>query len=330
MTLVLREDDVRAVLTMPDVVNVLDAAFRHQATSKAVNQPRSRIVMPEGHGVLHLLSAYVPGQPGRPEVAGPGLVGLKTYTASRTGVRFVVLLSSADDGRLLAIIEADWLGRMRTGAASGLATRYMAREDARVVGLIGIGGQARTQLLAMCAVRPVERILVYGRDEGRLRAFCDEMAAHIGVAVEPVARAEDAVRPADIIVTATTTREPALLGAWLRPGAHLNVMGSNWHNRREVDDEAVQRSAIVAVDALDQARIEAGDLLIPAAAGRFSFDHAVELGMIVAGETPGRTSDQQITLFKSLGIALEDVATAGRVYELARERGLGQELDLVP
>lgn len=330
MTLVLRDDDVRAVLTMPDVVNVLDAAFRHQATGKAANQPRSRIIMPEGYGVLHVLSAYVPGQPGHPEIEGPGLVGLKTYLASRTGVRFVVLLSSADDGRLLAIIEADWLGQMRTGAASGLATRYMAREDARIVGLIGIGGQARTQLPAMCAVRPIDRILVYGRDESRRRAFCDEMAARTGVVVEPVAHAEEAVRPADIVITATTAREPVLLGAWLRPGTHLNVMGSNWHNRREVDDEAVQRSAIVAVDALDQARIEAGDLLIPAAAGLFSFDRAVELGKIVAGETPGRASDQQITLFKSLGIALEDVATAGRIYALARERGLGQELDLVP
>ena len=330
MALVLREDDVRAVLTMPDVVNVLEAAFRHQARGNAMSRPRSRIVLPEARGVLHVLSAYVPGQPGHPEIEGPGLIGLKTYTAVKSRARFVVLLSSAEDGRMLAIIEADWLGHMRTGAASGVATRYMARDDARVVGLIGTGGQARTQALAMCAVRPVERFLVYGRDENRRRAFCTELAADTGVPFEPMARAEEAVRPADIVVTATTAREPVIAGAWLRPGTHVNAMGSNWHNRREVDDEAVERSAIVAVDALDQALIEAGDLVIPAEAGLFSFERAVELGKIVAGEVPGRDSEQQITLFKSLGIGLEDVATAGRVYELARERGLGQELDLVP
>lgn len=330
MALVLREDDVRAVLTMPDVVDVLDAAFRRQAAGDAANQPRSRIVLPEARGVLHVLSAYVPGQPGHPDRNGPGLVGLKTYTASTTGVRFVVLLSSAEDGRLLAIIEADWLGQMRTGAASGLATRYMARENARIVGLLGTGGQARTQALAMCAARPIERFLVYGRDESRRRAFCEEIAAHTGVTAEPVDSAEAAVRPADIVVTATTAREPILSGAWLRSGTHVNAMGSNWHNRREVDGETVERSAIVAVDALDQARLEAGDLMIPAAAGIFSFDRAVDLCNIVAGKAPARASDQQITLFKSLGIGLEDVATAGRVYELARERGLGQELELVP
>lgn len=329
MALVLREDDVRAVLTMPDVVNILDAAFRRQAAGDAANRPRSRIVIPEARGVLHVLSAYVPGQPGHPDREGPGLVGLKTYTASSAGVRFLVLLSSAEDGRLLAIVEADWLGQMRTGAASGLATRYMARADARSVGLLGTGGQARTQVLAMCAVRPIERFLVYGRDADRRRAFCNEMTERTGVTMEPVASAEAAVRPADIVVTATTAREPVLSGAWLRPGAHVNAMGSNWHNRREVDDETVERSAIVAVDALDQARIEAGDLIIPAEAGLFSFDRAVELGSIVAGETPGRTADAQITLFKSLGIGIEDVATAGRVYELARERGLGQHLDVV-
>jgi len=329
MALVLREDDVRAVLTMPDVVDVLDAAFRRYAAGEAANRPRSRIVLPEGRGVLHVLSAYVPGQPGHPDRDGPGLVGLKTYTTSKTGVRFVVLLSSAEDG-LLAIVEADWLGQMRTGAASGLATRYMARQDARIVGLLGTGGQARTQVLAMCAVRPIERLFVYGRDESRRRAFCEEMAERTGVAFEPVASAEEAVRLADIVVTATTAQQPVMSGAWLRPGTHINAMGSNWHNRREVDDETVERSAIVAVDALDQARIEAGDLVIPSAAGRFSFDRAVELGEIVAGKVAGRASDQQITLFKSLGIGLEDVATAGRVYELARERGLGQELELLP
>jgi alanine dehydrogenase len=330
MALVLREEDVRALLAMPDTVSVLDAAFRRQAAHETRNQPRSRIVLPEARGVLHVLSAFVPGQPGQPERDGPGVLGLKAYTALAGGVRFVVLLYSGEDGRLLAIIEADWLGQMRTGAASGVATRYMARQDARVVGLIGTGSQARAQLMAMCAARPVETAYVYGRDEARRQAFAEDLASVAGVPVRPVASAEEAVSQADIVVTATTAREPVVKGAWLRPGTHVNAMGSNWASRREVDAETVERSAIVAVDALDQARIEAGDLLMAAAEGRFDFARAVELGGVVAGTADARPSDTAITLFKSLGIALEDVAVAGHVYALARAQGLGQELDILP
>ncbi|WIG57619.1 MAG: Ornithine cyclodeaminase [Ktedonobacterales bacterium] len=330
MALVLREDDVRAVLSMPDTLDVLDAAFRHQATGNARNTPRSRIVLPEARGVLHLLSAYVPGQPGHPEQDGPGLLGFKAYTAFASGVRFVVLLYSGADGRLLALIEADLLGQMRTGAASGLATRYMARADARIASVIGTGGQARTQALALCAARPIARMYVYGRDEARRESFCAELTALTGVEMAPVASAEEAVREADIVTTATTARDAVLLGDWLKTGTHVNAMGSNWATRREVDAVTLERSSVVAVDSLEQAKIEAGDLLIPAARREFDFERAVELGQIVAGEIPGRTSAEQITFFKSLGIALEDVATAGRVYELARERGLGQELDILP
>jgi alanine dehydrogenase len=330
VTLVLREDDVRAVLTMPDTIAVLEAAFRRQGMDETRNQPRSRIVLPEARGVLHVLSAFVPGEPGHPERDGPGLVGLKAYTGFPGGVRFAVLLYSGEDGRLLALVEADWLGQMRTGAASGVATKYMARADASVVGLIGTGGQARTQLVALCAARPMRRILVYGRDEARRQAFAAEMAARTGAEVTPVASAEEAVRAADIVVTATTAREPVLHGNWLQPGTHVNAMGSNWHNRREVDDETVERSAVVAVDTLDQARIEAGDLIAPAQAGRFEWSRAVELGMIVAGQAPGRDEPDDITLFESLGIGLEDVAAAGLVYALARERGLGQTLEFLP
>ena len=330
MTLVLREDDVRAVLTMPDTIAVLDAAFRHQAAGDSRNNPRSRIVLPEARGVLHILSAYVPGEIGHPERDGPGVLGLKTYTAVAGAVRFAVLLYSGADGRLLAIVEADWLGQMRTGAASGLATRYMARPDADTLALIGTGGQARTQLLAIAAARALTRVLVYGRDPERRRRFCEEMGRSVSAPLTPVDSAEEAVRGASIVVTATTAREPVVFGEWLSPGTHVNAMGSNWQNRREIDDVAVERSAVVAVDALDQAKIEAGDLMIPAAAGRFDFARAVELGQIVAGNTPGRAAPEDITLFESLGVALEDLAVAGHVYALARERGLGDEIQLLP
>lgn len=330
MTLILREADVRAVLTMSDTMRVLDAAFRRQAAGEARNQPRRRVVLPEGRGVLHVLSAYVPGMPGHPEADGPGLVGLKDYSAIAGRVRFLVQLFAAEDGRLLALMEADLLGQMRTGAASGVATRYMARPDARVVGLIGAGGQAYTQALAMCEARPVEKFLVYARSIERTRTFCDALAAKTGVTCSPVEAAEQAVREADVVVTATTAHDPVILGAWLQPGQHLNVMGSNWGHRREVDGEAVRRSDVVAVDARDQAEIEAGDLLLAAQSGDFAMGRAVELSEIVAGNVAGRPHAGAITLFKSLGIGLEDVAVAGLVYALARERGLGQEIELLP
>ena len=330
MTLMLREDDVRAVLTMPDAIAILGAAFRRQAAGESRNNPRSRIVLPESRGVLHVLSAYVPGELGHPERDGPGVLGLKTYTSVGGAVRFAVLLYSGADGKLLAIIEADWLGQMRTGAASGLATQHMASPDADTLALIGSGGQARTQLLAICAVRPLKRVAIFGRDPERRRRFCEEMSQETGVAVVPVASAEEAVREAEIVVTATTAREPVVLGEWLRPGTHVNAMGANWRNRREIDDTAVERSGVVAVDDLDQAKIEAGDLIIPAETGRFDFARAVELGRIVAGETPGRRSPDDITLFKSIGVALEDLAVAGHVFALAREQGRGEEINLLP
>jgi alanine dehydrogenase len=327
MPVVLREEDVRAVLTMPDTIRVLEAAFIRQGEGLTKNQPRRRVQLPQARGVLHVLESFVPGLPGDPAAEGPGLVGFKAYTASRTGARFAVMLYSGLDGQLLAMIEADWLGRMRTGAASGVATRYLAGDGAQVLGLIGTGGQARTQALAICAVRPISTVLVYGREVDRRNRFCSELSEELGVDVEAVGAAEAAIRPADIAVTATTASEPVLFGDWLQKGTHLNVMGSNWANRREVDDVAIARSDIIAVDALDQAEIEAGDLLIPAAEGRLDLARVVELGAIVSGKVPGRSGDGTlITLFKSLGIALEDVATAGLVYALARERGLGEEV----
>jgi alanine dehydrogenase len=321
MALVLREDDVRRVLRMPDAIRVLDLTFRQLAAGEAYNTPRSRIVLPDGRGVMHLLSAAAPRQ---------GVLGFKAYTAFRGGVRFVVMLYSADDGRLLAQLEADWMGQVRTGAATGVATKYMARPEANFVGIIGTGGQARTQLMAVSAVRQVKTVRAYGRDEARLRAFCQEMEALLGSEVRPAATAAEAVREAEIIITATTAREPVLQGAWLQAGAHVNAMGSNWATRREVDDTTVQRSAIVAVDALDQAKLEAGDLVIAAAAGHFDFARAVPLGSIVAGQTAGRNTPEEITLFKSLGLGIEDVTVAKHVYELARQQGLGEELSFLP
>ena len=321
MALLLREADVRKVLTMPDTIRTLGLAFRQLAAGEAQNQPRSRIVLPEGRGVLHMLAAAAPRQ---------GVLGYKAYTTFRQGVRFVVMLYSSEDGRLLAEIEADWLGQMRTGAATGVATHALARPEANAIGIIGTGGQARTQLMAVCAVRQIKTIRAYGRDEERRQAFCTEMGALLGVEVRPAASAEGVVREAEIVVTATTAREPVVRGAWLQPGTHVNAIGSNWANRRELDDEAMTRSAVVAVDSVEQARLEAGDLVLAAAAGAFDWVRALPLAGTVAGQQPGRTAPDQVTLFKSLGLALEDITVAKHVYELARQQGLGEELDILP
>lgn len=319
MTLVIREADVRRLLTMPDAIDALDIAFRDYATGQAQNVARQRIVLHEPRGVLHVLPAAVPAF---------DAVGFKAYTAFATGVRFVVNLYAASTGELRAIIEADWLGRMRTGAASGLATKYLARDDARTLALIGSGGQAETQLLAIAAVRPLTEVRVTGRDHTRLTAFCTRLAELTGIRVVPTASAEAAVRGADIIATATTAREPVVLGEWLAPGMHINAMGSNWADRREIDTAAVTSADVIVADSVEQAQIEAGDLIIPARENQFAWDRVTELSAVVADPTQGRTNPTQITLFKSLGIGLEDMAVAARIYALARAQGVGEELRL--
>ncbi len=323
MALVLKEADVERLLTMPDAIAALETVFRQQHPSagerQALNRPRSRLQPPGA--ILHFMTAAAPGL---------GVYGFKAYTAARPGVvRFAVLLFSTEDGRLLALIEADKLGQMRTGAASGLATRYLARQDAVSVGIVGAGWQARSQLQAVCAVRAVQSIRAAGRDPERLRAFCDEMGAAVGVAVTPVEHAEAAIRDADIVITATNAKEPVVRGEWLKPGAHLNVMGSNWATRREVDERAIERSDLIVIDSKEQGALEAGDLLFPIQRGLLSWDRVHELHEVVAGVLPGRQRAEQITLFKSLGLALEDIAVAAHVYTLARERGVGEELDFL-
>jgi ornithine cyclodeaminase/alanine dehydrogenase-like protein (mu-crystallin family) len=323
MAKVLKEADVGRLLTMPDAIAALETVFRQQhptaGDQQALNRPRARLQPPGA--ILHTMTAAAPGL---------GVYGFKAYTVAQPGVaRFVVMLFSTEDGRLLALIEADKLGQMRTGAASGLATRYLARQDAVSLGVVGSGWQARSQLQAICAVRPVQVIRAAGRDPERLRAFCEEMRAEVGVPVTPAADVEAAVRDADIVITATSAREPVVQGDWLKPGVHLNVMGSNWANRREVDERTLEHSDLIVIDSKEQGMLEAGDLLAPVQQGLLSWDRVHELHEIVSGAIPGRQRPEDITLFKSLGLALEDIAVAEHIYRQALERGVGTELDFL-
>jgi len=315
VALFLREADVAALVGMDDVIDVVERGFREYGAGRAVNRPRQRVAV-DG-GTLNVMAAGLPAW---------GVFGLKSYAVTRDGRRFVSLLYSAESGQLLAMMEAEGLGRLRTGAASGVATRYLAREDAGTVGILGTGAQARTQLQAIARVRPVALVKAYSRTTARREAFADDMVQELGAEVVAVDSPEEAVAEVDIIVTITPTRDPVLRGAWLRPGVHINAAGSNAAGRRELDEEAVGRAARVVVDARDQAMVEAGDLLAPIRAGRLSWEQVEELGPIVAGTAPGRRSNEEITLFESQGIALEDVATMSLIYTRARDARRGEEI----
>jgi ornithine cyclodeaminase/alanine dehydrogenase-like protein (mu-crystallin family) len=219
------------------------------------------------------------------------------------------------------MIEADWLGRLRTGAASGVATRYLAREDARTLGVFGTGGQAETQIEAVAAVRPLTTVLAFSRNADRASAFCGRMTAKLGLTVRPATPEE--VAGQDIVCTITTSRDPVCRGVWLHEGAHVNAAGSNWAHRRELDDEAIRRASLITCDDVAQATIEAGDLIAPAKTGVLDWDKVHSLGEVISGQRQGRATASDITLFKSLGIGAEDVAFAAHVYERARALGRG-------
>lgn len=315
VALFLREADVAALVGIDDVIDAVEHGFREWGAGRAANRPRQRVAA-DG-ATLHVMAAGLPSR---------GVLGLKSYAVTRAGRRFISLLYSAETGELLAVMEADTLGRLRTGAASAVATRYLARPEAGAVGIIGTGRQAATQLTAIARVRPVALVKAYSRNPARREAFAAEMVQELGAEVVAADSAEDAVQDADIIVTITSARDPVLRGEWLRPGVHVNAAGSNAAHRRELDSEAVARAARIVVDSREQALVEAGDLLAPVHEGRLSWDRVAELGDVVAGSVPGRESAQEITLFESLGVALEDVATMHLVYERARMSGRGEEI----
>jgi alanine dehydrogenase len=318
MTLLLTEADVRSLLTMPIALEVVEESLRQQGNGELVLHPRRRVKLPD-NALLHYMAA---GD------SVHGYIGMKLYTAVRGVVRFVIPLFRSTTGEMAALIEADALGQLRTGAASGVATKYLANANARIAGIIGTGYQARAQLEAVSAVRRLERVRAFGRDPERREKFCREMSERIGVAVEAMNSGEEAVRGADILITATSATKVVLEGAWLTPGTHINAMGANWPQKRELDAAAVGRAGKIVVDSIEQSKMEAGDLIQAFADDPSRWNAVQELGQIVAGKAPGRTSADQITLFKSNGIATWDLAAAVRVYEMAVARGLGQSIPI--
>jgi ornithine cyclodeaminase/alanine dehydrogenase-like protein (mu-crystallin family) len=313
--LLLTEDDVRQVLTMEAALDAVEAGLRSLAMDEAMNIPRARVQT--DHAMLHLLGAASKRL---------GYLGYKAYVTSRRGNHFHVALYEGKTGALLALIQADYLGQVRTGAASGVATKYMARPDAATVGIFGSGKQARTQLLAVSKVRTLSRATVYSPNPAHREAFARDMSQACGIDVTPVTNPEEAARHQDIICTATTSREPVVNAQWITDGSHLNVIGSNFLGKAEIDVGTVRRAETIAVDNKDQARLEAGDFVQALEDGSLHWSRVLELPHVIVGRYPGRNRPQDVTLFKSVGLALEDVAVAGRVYEVARAAGLGREL----
>jgi ornithine cyclodeaminase/alanine dehydrogenase-like protein (mu-crystallin family) len=314
--LLLTEADVERVLTMEMAIEAVSQGLQKLAIDEAQNISRARTQT--DHAMQHIMSA---------SAKSLGFMGYKAYTTTRKGANFHVGLFDGKTGALLALIQADYLGQVRTGAASGVATEYMARPEASEVGLFGSGKQARTQLLAVCRVRKIQRVQIYSPNEVHRRRFADEMRDVCRTEIEPVPRPEMAAEDKDIIITATTSREPVLNGQWLAEGTHINAIGSNFLGKAEVDTVALRMCESIVVDSKEQARVEAGDFVPALEDGSMQWSDVHELGHIIIGRYTGRAHPQDITLFKSLGIAIEDIAVAGQVYLKAKAQGIGRMVE---
>ena len=294
----------------------VESALRRQSDGTALNQPRQRLMAgPDTHVNTMIASD-----------SELGVFGFKTYTFAGGVYRFFVMLSDSRTGDLHAIVEANRLGQLRTGAATGVATRYMARPDAATVGVIGSGFQARTQLEAVSGVRDISAAKVYSPNPERRNAYASEMSERLGLEVSAVDSARASVEGADIVITITSSRTPVLLGEWLEPGMHVNAAGGADPYVTELDDAAVQRADLIVVDDRAQAKIESGELMMTAGRGLILWEQMRELWELVSGQTLGRYRTEDVTLFKSLGMALWDIAAAKAVYDRAVAEGVGREL----
>jgi alanine dehydrogenase len=307
--LYLTESDVAELLGPADAVDAIEGCFRRMARGDVEIAPRRRLRLDEGSLADMAASDH--------EL---GLAGGKLYAATRQGATFVVCLFDSESSELVAVLEADHLGRLRTGAASGVAVRHLAQSGARTLGIIGCGHQAETQVACVRAAVPsIETVVAYCRTPERLADFCERVGAEPG-------ESHREAGAQDVVVTMTNSRDPVLRGEWLVPGAVVVAAGANVASRRELDNAVLERATFVCCDWLEQARLESGDLIEPVQAGVLDWLEVHELHEVVAGELPGRQSDHDIVVFKSNGLAAWDIAAAAAALEQARERGVGTPL----
>jgi alanine dehydrogenase len=309
VTLYLTEQDIDGLLTPEDALEAVEGSLRRVAEGVVENVPRRRLRL-DG-GALAVMSA---------SDLGLGVAGVKTYAAGRGGVSFVLVLFDASTDETIALIEADRLGQFRTGAASGVAAKFLAADGATSLGVIGAGKQAEMQIRCVHAAVPaLEHVLVYSRTPEAREQFARALGA------EAVEGAQEAGGQ-DVVVTITTSRDPVLRGEWLRPGALVCAAGANRPQARELDNAALQRAAFVCCDSVDDAKIESGDLIEPVQQGVLDWLEVHELAEVVSGQVQGRQSADDIVVFKSNGIAAWDVAIGAAAVARARERGIGREL----
>lgn len=329
MPLLLTRKDVQSVLTMDEAIAAVEEGFRQLALGRVVMPQRTVIPIPDHHGIHLGMPAYVGGGDDGGSLAlkvvtvyhdNPLKYGLPTTIGT-------LLLNDPRTGALIAIMDAGFMTAMRTGAASGVATKYLARDDARSVGVFGAGVQARAQLMAVCAVRNIECATVYDVNAELRATYAVEMSRQLSLPVEAVDDPRVCVRN-DVIVAASSSGTPVFEGAWLEPGTHINGIGSHTPGTREIDTETVRRAKVVP-DLVSACLAEAGDLIIPLQEGAITQDrfHA-SLGEVVAGLKPGRESAEEITFFKSVGLAVQDAVTASRVYQLAQAAGVGARIEI--
>ncbi len=324
--LILTERDIPSLLPMRECIDVMAEALAALARGNVTMPLRTIVWLPERGGLLASMPVAL-------EPDGVAAFKLLTVFPENRAVGIeshqgAVLLFELEHGRLLSVMDATSITAIRTAAVSGVATRLLAREDAGDLAILGSGTQAGTHLEAMRAVRPIRRVRVWSRSADNARRFAERASAGGGMQVEPCATAEEAVAGADIICTTTASREPVLNGDWLSPGAHVNAVGAVGAAARELDTQAIRRSRLV-VDRRESAEHEAGEFVIARAEGAIGDDHIVgELGELVLGAVAGRTSAEEITVFRSLGLAVEDLAAAQVIHRRALERGVGVAVDL--
>ncbi|HIF73284.1 MAG TPA: ornithine cyclodeaminase family protein [Dehalococcoidia bacterium] len=309
--LYLTESEVNEMLDMKLALDALDEVFRARSAGEVRNEPRHRLAA--GNGSMNFMAAAWPEK---------GWAGHKSYV---NGDFRVMLYGTRGEG-LLAVIGAGRMGQVRTGAASGIATRYMARENSSSVGIIGSGYQAETQLEAVCAVRDIKDVKVFSRTAEKRDRFASVMSDRLGVNIVAVDSKEAAADGMDILVAVTSSVDPVITGDMIEPGIHINAAGNNSWMKRELDTAAIVKADLVACDDIDQSKIECGELMRAVEVGQFAWESLVRLDRIVAGLRTARNSDTDVTLFESQGVAFEDLAVCGRLYELALERGVGTEL----
>ncbi|MEL3888768.1 ornithine cyclodeaminase family protein [Ferrovibrio sp. MS7] len=314
MALFLNEHDVEELLTVTDSMDVLEASIREQGQKIATNRPRQIVATPNAQ--LSVLPAAIPSL---------GSLGYKTYTVGPDGVRFWLLLFK-EDGELHCLMEAEHIGLIRTGGASGIATKYMSREDSKVAGILGTGYQAPSQLEAVCKVRKIEKVLAYSRTTEKLLEFCKGMSKHLGLPVEPAKSVEEVVRKSDVLCTITSSKDPVVDGSWVPEGQHINLVGAMKPTSREIDTLTIERADLIAVDDWQQSHVESGEFIKAVEEGRLDWNRIREFSDVVA-EAPKRKPGS-ISLFKSHGVGLWDIAMASLVYDRAVKRGMGVELPI--